>query len=187
MCVGKIRVCLCMRKCVSGCANMGFKCIHWWTYGDSWSLQVICSKLIIVEKILAECQAPRRLHFIHTASLKSLPRLLFSLYTYSSPLRLQPSCFHLMTLQLHFPYQSYWAHFDEHGRSDAPRGGLHILVASGFYSSSIFCGWYLVRGSDWVWWAGPANTKSTWMSTLDWYWYWSAGWRVVRHAESRRK
>lgn len=54
------------------------------------------------------------------------------------PLRLQPSCSYLTTLQPHFPYQSYLCHFDERGRGDGPRRGLQILVASGFYSGSIF-------------------------------------------------
>lgn len=70
-----------------------------------------------------------------------------------SPLRLQPSCFYLRTLQPHFPYQYYLCHFDKHeeremyrvrrrrsvGRWGGSRfGGCCRVAASGFYSSSIF-------------------------------------------------
>lgn len=57
------------------------------------------------------------------------------------PLRLQPSCFYWTPSQPHFPYQSYLCHFGEHRQRDVPcggAGGLQILVASGFYSSSVF-------------------------------------------------
>lgn len=71
-----------------------------------------------------------------------------------SPLRLQPSCFYLRTLQPHFPYQYYLCHFDKHKERDvlcmcvggmggqaggAPDSGVCCrAAASGFYSSSIF-------------------------------------------------
>lgn len=69
----------------------------------------------------------------------------------------------------HFPYQSYPCHFDKHCERDVPRKrlqkkkkGLHLDFIAAQFS-------LLVCGTDWMWRAGPANTESAWMSTVDRY------------------
>lgn len=66
---------------------------------------------------------------------------------------------------------SFWQTLRERcAAQEAPENkGLHLDFIAAQFSP-------LVCATDWMWRAGPANTESAWMSTVDRYWYWSADW-----------
>lgn len=138
-------VCVCTYA--SGYESGGFTSnACWWLDTNYWPFHVICSKLIIVIEtwneycLWAPCSKKIACHIRRIPQISLSPSFFFTLIGF--PLRLQPSCFYLTTLQPHFPYQYYLCHFDKHSeRCTMQRLEIREwrrAAASGFYSGSIF-------------------------------------------------
>lgn len=143
----------------------------WQTCRNSRSSQVMCSKH--EQNIFSE----------HTGQRTSLVRCTVTLASLCSPaifpgfpLQLQPSCFYLTTVlpptfhtNLIRVILTNTAREMCRARGSRKKKGLHLDFIAAQFSP-------LVCGTDRMGRAGPANTESAWMSTVDRYWYWSADW-----------
>lgn len=110
-----------------------------------------------------------------TCQMYSNPRIsLLACYFPSTlagfPLQLQPSCFYLTTVLpptfhtnlIRVILTNTEREMCRARGSRKKKKGLHLDFIAAQFS-------LLVCGTDWMWRAGPANTESAWMSTVDRY------------------
>ena len=122
-----------------------------WTNRNSWPSDIHRSKWIACHWNKTSLGIPVRKHYMFSRSIA------FSLLFRHTPVTAILLLFDDIAAPLSIPLHSvsFW-------QTVGIR--LHLEFVAAQFS-------LLEYGTDWMWWAKPANIESAWMSTLNWYWH----------------